>query len=88
MAKEAQRLRQIKRHRENEARWLQKMLFATDKAREARAKLAEAAGEELNPLITLDDGTQLPLDTLEKIVAKRVDTLMMALGRESHGFRR
>ncbi|MEA1903022.1 MAG: hypothetical protein U9N56_05785 [Actinomycetota bacterium] len=52
-----------------------------------RARLADAAGEELNPLITLDDGTQIPLDTLEEIIAKRVDALMDALGRASHGYR-
>ncbi|MGF1618245.1 MAG: hypothetical protein ACFCU2_10660 [Acidimicrobiia bacterium] len=31
--------RQINNHRENEARWLQKVLFATGKARDAPEKL-------------------------------------------------
>ncbi len=41
----------------SEARWLQKVLFAVNGAREARQKLAEAAGDELNPLVTLGGGT-------------------------------
>lgn len=73
--------RQIDKYRESEARWLQKVLFATGKAREAREKLSETSGEELNPLITLDDGTQVSLDTLEEIIRKRVDVLMETLGR-------
>lgn len=73
--------RQINNHRENEARWLQKVLFATGKARDAREKLAEATNEQLNPLITLDSGDQIPLDTLEEIIQKRVDDLNTSLGR-------
>lgn len=73
--------RQINNHRENEARWLQKVLFATGKARDAREKLAEATNEQLNPLITLDNGDQIPLDTLEEIIQKRVDDLNASLGR-------
>ncbi|MBT8165667.1 MAG: hypothetical protein HKO63_04685 [Acidimicrobiia bacterium] len=77
--------RQIDNHRESEARWLQKMLFASAKAREARLRLAEAASEDLNPLIVLDNGTTVPLDTLEEIIRIRVEFLMMALGRRVHG---
>ncbi|CAN5787417.1 hypothetical protein BH23ACT4_BH23ACT4_02830 [soil metagenome] len=73
--------RQIDNHRENEARWLQKVLFATGKARDARKKLAEATNEQLNPLITLDNGDQIPLNTLEEIIQKRVDDLNQSLGR-------
>jgi hypothetical protein len=73
--------RQINNHRENEARWLQKVLFATGKARDARAKLTEATNEQLNPLITLGNGDQISLDVLEEIIQKRVDDLNAALGR-------
>jgi hypothetical protein len=73
--------RQIAKHRENEARWLQKVLFALNKANDSREKLAESSGEDLNPLITLDDGTKLPLDTFEEIIQKRIDDLMESLGR-------
>lgn len=87
MTDDARQQRQINRHRESEARWLQKMLFATGKAREARQKLSDATGDDLNPLITLDDGTKVPLDTLQEIIEKRVESLMEALGRGVHGFR-
>ncbi len=76
--------RQINNHLENEARWLQKVLFASGKAREARAKLAETSNEELNPLITLSDGTRLPLSALEEIIQERVDHLNTALGRGAY----
>lgn len=81
--------RKIDKQREIEARWLQKMLFALSKAKEARVKLAETTGEDLNPLITLDDdGTQVSLDALEDIVNKRVETLMDSLGQSSYGRRK
>ncbi len=83
-AAEKRRQRQIDNHRENEARWLQKMLFATGKARDAREKLAAATGERLNPLVTLDNGDQIALDTLEEIIQKRVDDLHVSLGRAVH----
>lgn len=79
--------RKIDKQREIEARWLQKMLFALSKAREARVKLSETTGEDLNPLITLDDGTQLSLDALEDVVNKRVESLMDSLGQSTYGRR-
>lgn len=73
--------RQIHNQRDSEAHWLQKMLFAFGKAQETRTKLAETTGEDLNPLIVLEDGTQVPLDTLREIIQNRIDFLMEALGR-------
>jgi hypothetical protein len=73
--------RKIDKQRENEARWLQKMLFASGKAQEARTNLSEIRSEDLDPIITLEDGTELPLSVLDDIVKKRVDDLMEALGR-------
>lgn len=85
---DARRLqRKIDKQRETEARWLQKMLFALSKAEEARAKLADTTGEDLNPLITLDDGAQVSLDALEDVVEKRVADLMSALGQGVYGGR-
>lgn len=78
--------RKIDKQRETEARWLQKMLFALSKAKEAREKLADT-GVEVNPLVTLDDGTQVSLDDLDEIVNKRVDYLMDALGQGTYGRR-
>jgi hypothetical protein len=76
--------RRIDRQRESESRWLQKVLFDLGKAREAREKLAEVAGEDLNPLIVTEDGTKIPLDTLEEIIRTRIDTLMEHLGQGQH----
>ena len=80
--------RQISKHRESEARWLQKVLFDLGKARDARAKLAETTGEELNPLITLEDGSQIPIDTREDMIDQRVEQLMDALGKGMYGRRK
>lgn len=88
MADDKRLQRQIDNHRESEARWLQKVLFATNKAREAREKLTEKTNEALNPLIALDDGTKIPLDKLEEIIQKRVDDLREALGQGSYARRR
>ena len=76
--------RKIERQLQNESRWLQKVLFALGKAKEARTKLAETRGDQLNPLIVLEDGTQIPVDALETIIRKRIDTLMEALGQGPH----
>ena len=85
MSADQQLQRQIHNQRDSEARWLQQMLFAFGKAQETRTKLAETTGEDLNPLIILEDGTQVPLDTLREIIQKRIDLLMQALGRRNHG---
>lgn len=80
--------RKIDKLRESEARWLQKVLFDLGKARDARASLSETTGDELNPLIELDDGTKVDLDKLSEIIERRVDDLMDALGRSSHNRRK
>lgn len=80
--------RRIDKQREEESRWLQKVLFSLTKAREAREKLTDLSGEELNPLITLDDGTQIELDKLESIIEGRVEDLMDALGQGVYGRRK
>lgn len=76
---ERRRQRKIRKQREDEARWLQKVLFDLSKARDAREKLVEATDEDLNPLITLDDETQIPLGKLEEIIQMRVDDLQDSL---------
>lgn len=81
MAEDKRLQQKINKQRDSEARWLQKMLFAAGKAKEARGKLADLREEEMNPLIELDDGTKVPLEALEEIIEKRVDSLMHALGR-------
>lgn len=81
---ERRRQRKIFKQREDEARWLQKVLFDLSKARDAREKLVEATNEDLNPLITLDDGTRVPLGKLEEIIQKRVEDLRNSLGQGSY----
>jgi len=78
----------IDKQREEESRWLQKVLFSLSKAREAREKLTELSGEELNPLFTLESGSQIELDKLERIIEGRVEDLMDALGRGVYGRRK
>ncbi len=82
MTVDATTQRKIDKQRDSEARWLQKMLFASSKAQEAREKLNDIREDDLDPIITLDDGTTLPLSTLDDIIAKRVDDLMILLGRK------
>jgi hypothetical protein len=48
---------------------------------------ARSTGEDLNPLLALDDGTQVSLDALEDILHKRVDALMDSLGKSTYGRR-
>lgn len=87
-ADEKRRLRQVAGHREAESRWLQKATFALGKARDARAKLSDATGQDLSPLVTLEGGEQLSIDDLGAIVQTRVDELNGILGRGSYVKRR
>ena len=47
--------------------------------------LSSATGEELNPLVTLDDGREVDLDTLSMIIERRVENLRDALGHGTYG---
>ena len=73
---------------QNESRWLQKVQFALGKAREARQKLSETNGEDLDPLVTLDDGSSIPMDTLDKVIQNRIDHLMESLDQGDYRFGR
>ena len=84
MAADKQLQRRIDRQLQSESRWLQKVIFALGKAKQAREKLSEIQGEKPAPLITLDDGTKVPLDDLEKVIQARVEELMAALGQGLH----
>jgi hypothetical protein len=85
VAVDARTQRMIDKHRGDEARWLQKTQFALGKAKEAREKLAETAGDDLSPLLTLDDGTTVSIHQLDEIIQKRVDALRQALGQAPTG---
>ena len=72
--------RKLDRLRETESRWLQKAAFALGKTREAREKLADALTEQLDPVVTLDDGTTVSLDEVEEKLRERVEALRSDLG--------
>jgi hypothetical protein len=76
-----QQQRKIDRLLQSESRWLQKVLFAVGKTREAREKLAEARGEKLDNLIVLKGGKKVSLDDLEAAFHSRVVENMTALGQ-------
>lgn len=78
--------RKLERLRETESRWLQKAAFALGKTREAREKLADAVGEDLDPVITLDDGTSVTLDEVERHIRERVEALRSGLGEGNFRF--
>jgi hypothetical protein len=77
--------RKLERQMQDESRWLQKTLFALDKARVVRAKISETRGEDLNPLITLEDGTSITIDALDDVIRERVEFLRKELGQGVHG---
>jgi len=81
LAVSKQQQRKIDRLLQSESRWLQKILFAVGKTREAREKLAEAKGEKLDNLIVLKGGKKVSLDDLEAALHDRVVENMTALGQ-------
>jgi hypothetical protein len=78
--------RKLDRLRETESRWLQKAAFALGKTREAREKLSDALAKALDPVITLDDGTTVTLDEVERHIRGRVETLRSGLGEGNFRF--
>lgn len=84
LAIDKQKQRKIDRQLQSESRWLQKVLFALGKAREAREKLADTEGSKPDPLVMLDDGTKLSFEDLEKPIQARVEELLQRLGQGKH----
>jgi predicted metal-dependent hydrolase len=80
MATSKQTQRKIERLLQSESRWLQKILFAVGKAREAREKLAEATGNKLDKLIVVG-GKKVSLADIETALHERVIENMTALGQ-------
>ena len=78
--------RKLDRLRETESRWLQKAAFALGKTREAREKLADALTAQLDPVVTLDDGTTVSLDEVEEKLRERVEALRSDLGEGNFRF--
>lgn len=81
MAISKQQQRKIDRILQSESRWIQKILFAIGKTKEAREKLADATDEKLDNLIVLKGGKKVSLDDLEAALHDRVVENMTALGQ-------
>lgn len=81
MAISKQQQRKIDRLLQSESRWIQKILFAIGKTKEAREKLADARDEKLDNLIVLKGGKKVSLDDLEEALHDRVVENMTALGQ-------
>lgn len=79
MSTQAQRRQQRKEIRliQNHSSWLQKALFALQKAETAREKLSDAQGEdEPGPFIIEYDGDEYDVDAFEEALESRVQELL------------
>jgi hypothetical protein len=86
--KERRRKRREIRALQREATWLQKMLFALNKADEARDRRTELAGEEPPESTSIEvAGQAVSFDDLQDAIQLRVDTLMASVRemRRVHG---
>ena len=84
VSSQAQRRQQRKEIRliQNHSSWLQKALFALQKAETAREKLADAQGEEeLDPFVIEYDGEEYDMDAVQEALESRVSDLL-AVTRE------
>jgi hypothetical protein len=85
---ERRRQRKIQQLQESESRWWQKIVFDLGKVRAARASLAEANGEKVNPLMTLEAGASIDLDEIAEIIEGRIGELMDATGKGRYARRK
>lgn len=72
----------IDRQLQSESRWLQKVVFALGKAREARGKLSEITGDQPDP-VKIRRST-VSLGELEGALQDRVKDVMAELGQGIH----
>ena len=63
---------QERRFQRNESRWLQKAVFALDKASLAHEKLSEVVGREHEPLLVDIDGEVFDIDAVTEAVRDAV----------------
>lgn len=79
MSSQAQRRQQRKEIRliQNHSSWLQKALFALQKAETAREKLSDAKDEgDPGPLIIEHDGEEYDVEAFEEALESRVQELL------------
>ncbi len=78
MSTQAQRRQQRKEIRliQNHSSWLQKALFALQKAETAREKLADAKDEDLERFVIEYDGEEYDVEAFEEALESRVKNLL------------
>jgi hypothetical protein len=64
----------------SESAWLQKALFALQRAQDARGKLADARGEEAVGFVLDLDGDQLAVTDFQAAMENRVKVLLDEVG--------
>lgn len=79
MPDDKRQLRKERRLVQSESRWMQKALFALNKAEDARDKLAKARNEDGEPEIIKIGGKSVTIDALRIAIEERVETLAEAL---------
>jgi hypothetical protein len=67
---------------QSESTWLQKALFALNKAEDARESLAELLDEELEPVMVGADKTPVSLSEVGEALENRVSTLLEEVQEE------
>jgi hypothetical protein len=84
--KDKRQLVQERKLLRSQSRWLQKALFALDKAEDDHAKLSEVRGEKHEPMAVTIDGTTHHVgavtDSLRDAVMDRLEDLRVALRNE------
>ena len=75
MVDDKRQARKERRLVQSESRWMQKALFALNKAEDAREKLAETRQEEADAAVVNIGGKDLSIDALRSAIQDRVETL-------------
>jgi NADPH-dependent glutamate synthase beta subunit-like oxidoreductase len=76
---EKRQQRKERRLVQSESRWMQKALFALNKAEDAREKLAQTRQEEGDAAVVNIGGQDLSIDALRTAIQERVETLAEVL---------
>lgn len=79
MTDERRQKRREIRLQQSESVWLQKALFALNKAEEAREKLADVRGEDSGAYTLPVGGSDLALEELQDALQERVEALLQTV---------
>lgn len=61
---------------QNHSTWLQKALFALQKAEDARDKLADTRGDDPGPFVLNYEGKEISVDLFEEALEDRIQELL------------